>query len=123
MEELSLRKREVDKELQTHAPLRDFNWGAFFLTWIWAIGNRSFNTVTLLHLVFCAVPYVGPFSAISLMLYSGLTGNDRAWNAKEWQDSEHFKRVQRRWALVGVTQFAIAVLLVAGTPFFFVKTK
>ena len=101
--------------------VRSFNWGAFFLTWIWAIGNRTFNKVTILLLIVCAVPYVGPFSAMGLMLYSGFTGNSRALNSKKWRDLTHFTRVQRRWALCGVIQFAFALLLIASLPFFVEK--
>jgi hypothetical protein len=100
---------------------REFNWGAFFLTWIWAIGNKTFNKLTLLLLILCAVPYLGPLSAIGLMLYSGLTGNERAWKSKDWHDPEHFKKVQRRWAFVGVAQFVVALLFVISVPLFTTK--
>jgi hypothetical protein len=100
---------------------KEFNWGAFFLTWIWAIGNKTFNKLTLLLLILCAVPYVGPLSAIGLMLYSGLTGNERAWKSKDWHDPEHFKKVQRRWAFVGVAQFVVALLFVISVPLFTTK--
>ena len=98
--------------------LNKFNWGAFFLTWIWAIGNKTFNKPTLLLLILCVVPHVGPLAAIGLMLYSGLTGDDRAWKSKAWQDPEHFKKVQHRWAFVGVAQFVVALLFVISIAFF-----
>lgn len=101
--------------------LNKFNWGAFFLTWIWAIGNKTFNKLTLLLLILCLVPYVGPFSAIGLMLYSGLTGNNRAWKSKQWRDLKHFKRVQRRWAFAGMAQFVLALFFVISVAFFTTK--
>lgn len=100
---------------------RGFNWGAFFLTWIWAIGNKAFNKLTLLLLILCVIPYVGPLSAIGLMFYSGLTGNNRAWKSKDWRDLEHFNKVQRRWTLVGVAQFVFALLFMIGIPLFTTK--
>lgn len=122
MQRLDIRRPKEDNASATElrSPL-GFNWGAFCLTWIWAIGNRTFNKLTLLLLILCAVPYVGPISAIGLMFYSGVTGSDRAWKSKKWHDSEHFRRVQRRWAIVGVAQFVLALLFMVGVPFFVAK--
>jgi hypothetical protein len=101
--------------------LRKFNWGAFFLTWIWALGNRSLDAVTLILLVLCVFPYVGLLSAIALSAYSGITGNRRACRRSLWRDEEHFVKVQRRWALVGAAQFVAAIVLLLVLPFFYEK--
>lgn len=99
-----------------------FNWGAFFLTWIWAIGNRSLNATTVILLVFCIVPYIGLPSAIALSLYSGFTGNRRAWARPAlWRDEVHFAKVQRRWALIGTAQFVAIVVLLLFLPIFYEK--
>lgn len=122
MQKLDIEGRSKKTEHADARPrLRKFNWGAFFLTWIWAIGNKTFNKLTLLLLILCVIPYIGPLCAVGLMFYSGLTGNDRAWKSKNWRDPEHFNEVQRRWAFVGVTQFVVALLFMISVPLFTTK--
>src|SRR5206468_11046551 len=72
--------------------VKGWSWGAFFLSWIWAIGNRTW--VGLLALV----PYVGFVVAIIL----GVKGREWAWKNKQWQSVEHFQRVQHSWSVWGV---------------------
>lgn len=81
--------------------VRGFNWGAFWLTWIWALGNRSFNVTTgvlLAGAVF--LPVIGILCGVALMLYSGSTGNERAWANNRWESVDHFKNTQRRWSRI-----------------------
>jgi hypothetical protein len=72
--------------------VKGWSWGAFFLTWVWAIGNRTW--IGLLALI----PYVNFIMAIVL----GIKGREWAWKNKEWESVEHFQRVQRRWSIWGV---------------------
>lgn len=72
--------------------VRGWSWGAFFLNWIWAAGNRTW--VGLLALV----PYVGFIVAIVL----GVKGREWAWQNKRWESVEHFNAVQRRWSIWGL---------------------
>lgn len=65
-----------------------WSWGAFFLNWIWAIGNKTW--IGLLALV----PYVGIFMANFL----GIKGREKAWQNKRWESVDHFNRVQRAWS-------------------------
>ncbi len=83
--------------LQIPYEIRGWSWGAFFLTWIWGI----FNGVWLSLLVF--VPYIGWVMAIVL----GIKGKEWAWENKRWDSIEHFKRIQRSWAIWGLV-FSIA---------------
>lgn len=66
-----------------------WSWGAFFLNWIWAIGNRTW--VGLLALV----PYLG----FIVMIVLGVKGREWAWQNTRWDSIEHFNRVQRRWSI------------------------
>lgn len=104
---------ESNDELTSRAnsPGRRFNWGAFFLTWIWALGNRSMNAITLALLLLCFLPYLGVVSAIALSFYYGLTGNSRAWRNRRWESVEHFTRIQKRWAVIGLVQFCVALFI------------
>jgi len=74
------------------AEIRKWNWGAFLLSWIWGIGNKTY--IALLTLI----PYVGIIMAFVL----GAKGSEWAWRNKRWESVEHFRRVQRKWAWWGV---------------------
>lgn len=75
--------------------IKGWSWGAFFLNWIWAIGNKTW--IGLLALI----PYVGVIMAIIL----GIKGREWAWKNKEWESVEHFNRVQKKWSFWGVLLF------------------
>lgn len=94
--------------------VKGWSWGAFILSWIWAIGNSTW--IGLLALV----PYIGFIVAI----YLGIKGRELAWRNKRWDSLEHFNRVQRSWSkwslilivgamLLGIIA-AIAIPLMAG---------
>jgi Cytochrome oxidase complex assembly protein 1 len=69
-----------------------WNWGAFLLSWIWGIGNGT--PIALLTFV----PIVG----LVMVFVLGAKGSRWAWRNKRWDSVEHFKRVQRKWAIAGV---------------------
>jgi|GEM_PF-531613 len=75
------------------AELEGFNWGAFFLTWIWGIGNNSIKTI-----LFGLLISIFPITNIVL----GLKGNKWAWQNKHWNSIEEFKSTQKTWAIVGL---------------------
>ena len=66
--------------------LTGWNWGGFFLTWIWGIGNNTF--IALLALV--------PFVNFVMIFILGAKGNEWAWQNKRWTSIEHFKKVHIR---------------------------
>jgi hypothetical protein len=72
--------------------IKGWSWGAFFLNWIWAIGNKTW--IGLLALI----PYVGFIMAIVL----GFKGREWAWKNNNWESVEHFNRVQKKWSYWGV---------------------
>ncbi|MCK5306357.1 MAG: hypothetical protein KAJ66_04420 [Candidatus Omnitrophica bacterium] len=74
------------------AEIKGWNWGAFLLSWIWAIGNNTW--IGLLALI----PYAGFVMAIIL----GIKGKEWAWKNKKWESVDHFQRVQKKWAYWGV---------------------
>jgi hypothetical protein len=77
--------------------IKGWNWGAFLLSWIWAIGNN----VWIGLLVF--IPYLGFIMVIVL----GVKGSEWAWSSKNWDSIDHFLSVQKKWATWG---FILAVL-------------
>ena len=81
------------------AEIKGWNWGAFFLNWIWSIGNQVW--IGLLSLV------LGIIMAIIL----GVKGNEWAWQNRKWESVEQFKSVQKTWAVWGVVIFLISIFL------------
>jgi hypothetical protein len=90
--------------------VQGWSWGAFFLNWIWAIGNRTW--IGLLALI----PLVGFLVA----LWLGFKGREMAWKNARWESLEHFNRVQAawsRWALgLAMVIAGLGVLLVMAAP-------
>ena len=84
------------------AELRGWNWGAFFLNWVWGLAHNT--PIALLMFV--------PGVNIVMLFVLGAKGNEWAWANNAWRDVEHFKRSQRLWARVGWGAFV-------GVPLFF----
>lgn len=82
--------------------IRGWNWGAFCLGWIWAIGNQVW--IGLLGLI----PYLG----IIMNIILGVKGSEWAWQNKRWKSVEHFKSVQAIWAYVGIGLITLIIILV-----------
>jgi hypothetical protein len=84
-----------------------WNWGAFLLNWIWGVGNNTF--IALLTLV----PVVG---ILIMPFVLGARGSRWAWRNGRWDSVEHFKRVQRLWAIWGAVIW-IGVIVFYGALF------
>jgi hypothetical protein len=78
-----------------------WNWGAFFLSWIWGLCNNVF--IALL----CFIPIVN----IIMIFVLGAKGNEWAWQNKRWNSIEDFLRIQKRWALCGLSILIIIGLI------------
>ncbi len=81
--------------------IKGWNWGAFFLGWIWGIGNSVWLALISI------IPYVGFVMSIVL----GVKGNEWAWKSKRWNSVEHFKNTQKTWAWVGLVIVVFAFLV------------
>jgi hypothetical protein len=79
--------------------IKGWSWGAFILSGIWAIGNRTW--IGLLSFI----PLVGFIMSIIL----GIKGREWAWRNKKWKSIEHFNSVQKKWSFWGVL-FVFAAL-------------
>lgn len=88
------------------AELGGWNWGAFLLSWIWAIGNQVWLGLLAL------VP-LGPLPLI-IAIFLGIKGNELAWNARKFESVEQFKAVQSAWAKWGVILFILSILIGVG---------
>lgn len=89
--------------------LTGFNWGAFFLNWIWGLGNKTY--IALLSLLAGFVPFIGGLIALGLIIWFGIKGNEWAWQNKKWESVEHFHSVQKTWATWGIVLFVLGIVL------------
>lgn len=81
--------------------IKGWNWGAFWLNWIWGIGNQTY--IALL----CFVPFLN----FIMMIILGLKGNEWAWENRHWDSVEHFQKTQRVWARWGWGLFIAGIIL------------
>ncbi len=79
--------------------IKGWNWGAFWLNWIWGIAHN----VWLSLLVFC----LGWIWAIVL----GIKGNEWAWQHRRFDSIEQFKQTQAVWSKWGWIIFAIQLVI------------
>ena len=111
--------------------LKRWNWGAFFLTWVWGIGNRTY----LGFIVFLVVIAMATIKAIlinylpalthsflfplldiltlllivAVHLLHGLYGSRWSWQNKEWANPRSFKKAQIVWAVVGLFAWVVFI--------------
>ncbi len=100
---MSNRPIEVSSELS--AELRGWNWGAFLLSWIWGLGNRT--PVALLALI----PLVG----FVMMFVLGIKGNQWAWQNENWRSAGDFRRTQKNWAIAGFLVWLAFIVIGVGS--------
>lgn len=93
--------------------LGKFNWGAFFLPWIWGIGN--FVWLALIVLLLGFIPFVGVIASLVFCIWLGIKGNELAWQSKQWISIYHFHKVQKTWAIAGVAVFVLSIVFVVIT--------
>ena len=100
----------IDKK-ELPAELKGWNWGAFFLSWIWGIGNRVWISLVVLVLGF--IPVVGGIGALIMAVVLGLKGNEWAWQNREFESVEQFKKVQKAWAIWGLVVFVLGLIFMS----------
>jgi len=81
---------------------KEFNWGAFFGTWIWGLFNKSY--ITLFELILWFTPL-----GFYFQLYCGLKGNEWAFKNKNCTDVDAFNKSQKTYTLI-FTLLSLVVL-------------
>lgn len=81
--------------------IKGWSWGAFWLSWIWAIFNKTW--IGLLALI--------PLVNLVMMVILGLKGREWAWRNKAWSSVDHFNLVQKKWNLAGWIIMVVAFVL------------
>lgn len=74
---------------------KEFNWGAYFGTWLWGLWNKSYKTLWIILLGW--TPWGFLYS-----LYIGMKGNEWAANNRDWQNLDEFKKSQETQTIVFV---------------------
>ncbi len=77
-----------------------FNWGAFLLSWIWGLGNKTY--ITLIILLVSFIPFVNLIVPLALCIWFGVEGNKWAWKNKRFESIEHFHSYQKKWVIAGL---------------------
>ncbi|WP_045858604.1 cytochrome c oxidase assembly factor Coa1 family protein [Teredinibacter purpureus] len=95
----------MDKEIPEH--LKKWNWGAFFLNWIWGVGNNTYSAFKIF------IPVYGFYYIFKL----GAHGSEYAWKNGTWRDEDHFVKVQRNWSRASFAYIGLCFLL--ALPLFF----
>jgi len=97
------------------AELNKFNWGAFLLSWIWGIGNKSYLTLLVFLLPLVAfIPVInmlGGLVALGLVIWFGIKGNEWAWHNRHFEGVEEFKKVQKAWTIAGIIVAVVGFIL------------
>lgn len=102
---LMVKKGEVTGKYPTD-PIKKFNWGAFFGTWIWGLFNKTFITLWEIPLL------LTPVGQFSFPLICGLKGNEWAYKNKQYTDIETFHKSQRKQARIFSIIIIVGSLLV-----------
>lgn len=98
---------------------KQFNWGAFFGTWIWGLFNKSYIPLWMLILVF--TPW-----GFYFQLLCGLKGNEWAYKNKKCTDVDKFNQSQKTQAtvwtvlsiiVVPIIYFVVIFMLIFGVVF------
>jgi ABC-type Fe3+ transport system permease subunit len=83
-------------QINNAAAVKKWNWGAFLMSWIWGLGNKTY--IALLGLI--------PGVNIVMAFVLGARGSEWAWKNKKWESEDQFKRVQGLWTAFGLGLFA-----------------
>jgi hypothetical protein len=81
--------------------IKGWNWGAFFLNWIWSVGNQVW--IGLLALIPCV--------SLIMAIVLGIKGSEWAWQNKKWESVEQFQKVQKTWAMWGLIIFIASFII------------
>lgn len=85
-----------------------FNWGAFLLTWIWGLFNKTYLTLIIIPL--SLVPKIGLLLTLILSVYFGTRGNRWALENKYFSTLEEFNKYQKKFVQFGLILLILCVL-------------
>lgn len=88
-----------DQTLMGETPVeaKNWNWGAFLLSWIWGIGNGVW--IALIALI--------PPASLVMSIILGIKGGEWAWKTGKFASVEEFVATQKAWTKWGVVAFIL----------------
>jgi ABC-type Fe3+ transport system permease subunit len=104
MKGTDMNKDNNTSDIAVPAAIKQWNWGAFLMSWIWGLGNGTY--IALL----CLVPVVN----LVMIFVLGAKGSAWAWKNREWESEAQFTRVQGLWTAFGLgllAGYAISLVL------------
>lgn len=90
--------------------LNQFNWGAFWFSWLWAVCHRIYWPLWTLAITL--VPYVGMLGVLFIQIYLGINGSKMAWKAGKYPEFGRFVDIQQKWATAALIMFIIDIVIV-----------
>jgi hypothetical protein len=96
--------------------LSGWNWGAFFLGWIWGLGHKIYWPLAAILLAF--IPTVGFYLCLGVSVYLGIYGTEKAWALSDLNRDDFIER-ERKWAIAGFIAFILSVIF--GCFYYFVR--
>lgn len=92
--------------------LKDFNWAAFLLTFIWGIRYRAWITFLAIPLFIIQMPLGLNWILLAILqLYCGMKGNEWAFRHEFWRKPKDFRITQMKWAAVALSIYIILPLI------------
>jgi len=89
---------------------KKFNWGAFLMTWIWGIYNKSLIPLLLAPILF--IPKVGILTYLFFAIWFGIKGNEWALKNKSFHSLDDFNNYQKKFVYAILTISAINIVLI-----------
>ena len=133
MNEIQVENNEVEATGDVDLDLikKRFNWGAFFFTWIWGIGNKVWTPLLIIPIWFIFTTFlalgqilnflngtnlfvcsiISNLILLSIQIWFGIKGNLWAWQKRKYKSVEHFHKVQKIWAIVAVAILTIHLII------------
>ncbi|HUT76021.1 MAG TPA: hypothetical protein VM221_14435 [Armatimonadota bacterium] len=84
-----------------------WNWGAFFLNWIWAFAHR----LPVWGVIGLITQFIFP-GGLVVAIYLGVKGSELAWEQRPFRDVAEFQATERVWGWWGLGLFLLDVLFV-----------
>ncbi len=93
--------------------LKDFNWAAFLLTFIWGFKYNAWITFLAIPLIIFQMPLgFNWFLLAILQLYCGYKGNEWAYKKNYWMKSKDFRISQMKWAVFALAIYILIPLII-----------
>jgi hypothetical protein len=122
---VSFTREHTDRSVVPEELRGKFNWGAFFLTWIWGLCHRAWISLLALVLGLAVIPFssgsqdgsgsTGVYAAVGILqlgfaIFLGIMGNTFAWKSGRFKTPEDCRSCQSAWGQWGCGLFVFFLL-------------